>query len=123
MRVRRWVPTVLVLLAAIVSAVVWLMSVAYVPYGYTVESEFSSVPADDARLAGWLRAQPGVIEDHVRINRYPAATTTAVVVHFVQSRNMLGTPSFPAMDSACRDLGYGPPVQPFHDSDPQRSRR
>ena len=68
-----------------------------------------------ARGQRGLKAQPGVVEHTVRVER-AGTKDTVLKVHFIQSQNLLGKPGFPALNQACRDLGYGPPVSKFHDS-------
>jgi hypothetical protein len=105
---------VLLPIAVIAVAAYWFVSAVHASYGYSVESEFTLLPANDVRFQQCLKAQPGVVEHTVRVERAGTKDTT-LKVHFIQSRNLLGKPDFPALDRACRDFGYGAPVSEFRD--------
>lgn len=105
---------VLVFIVVIVAGAYLLLSVTHASYIYAVEAEFAVLPPDDTRLEQWLAAQPGVVAHTVMIQRV-GANETVLKVSFIQSRNLLGRPKMPALEQACRDLGYGPPISQFRD--------
>lgn len=111
----------LVLLAAIAGLAWWGLTHVRTSYGYSLKSEFATLPADDAQFRQWLISQPGVIPHTVHIERI-GPKGTVLKVTFIHTRDMLNRPAFPAMDEACRNLGYGSPVSGFHDSDQTSTR-
>lgn len=103
-----------VLLALPVVGLLLAAAAIYPSYGYLVEADFASLPADDARLIEWLQVQPGVVPHTVHINREGAQKRRLQVV-FIQSRNLLGTPPFPDLERGCREMGYDGPAVRFRD--------
>jgi len=71
-------------------------------YGFEVRAQFDSLPLSDEELVEWLRLQPGVVPHTV----WTARDGTALRVVFIQVRNIVGHPPFPALEEECAKLGY-----------------
>jgi hypothetical protein len=72
------------------------------------------MPADDKRLAEWLKAQPGVF-GMVGIGRFEEGGRL-LFVSFSQSQNLAGEPPFPDLDGQAAALGYVGADGPFRDA-------
>ncbi|HVS72309.1 MAG TPA: hypothetical protein VHQ47_13725 [Phycisphaerae bacterium] len=112
----RWYVFILALLVIGVVEGLWLLSTTPASYGYSVEAQFSSLPANDEALAGWLKARPGVVARSVHVER-GGEDGKVLRVKFIQSRGLWGRPATQGLDQACRELGYGGVVEGFHDAE------
>src|SRR4051794_16354665 len=69
---------------------------------YSFRADFAEMPADDVGLLEWLRRQPGVIGRTVSVSREPSA----IRVHWIMSRDLLGNPPIPDCEEQFNRLGY-----------------
>ncbi len=93
------------LFAAVVLGYYWLNHLIQIPYGYTVQADFDTLPPDDRALKSWLLVQPGIVAHTVHFGRV-GPDRKIVRIMFTQVRNQAGDPPFPDFDKACRELGY-----------------
>ena len=61
------------------------------------------MPSDNTGLTDWLADQPGVVENRVHVQHSSNGTVT---VTFLMSQNAFNVPSFPDLETKCRELGY-----------------
>lgn len=71
-------------------------------FSYGLQAEFAELPADDAALEAWLKAQPGVIDRLVHVKR----TGNAVGVIWMMTQTVGGEPPAPDLLAAFERLGY-----------------
>ena len=106
---------ILVVVLILLGAVQMVRKTIHASLGYTVESRFAQLPADDSQLQAWIRSQPGIAAHTVSVDRVDHEGKT-VRVFFIQSRALSGDPPLPDLDGACNRFGYLSPVYKFRDS-------
>lgn len=74
-------------------------------------ADFDMMPADDSELNAWLRVQPGVAPESIRIFREGQSLT----VCFGIDRNLRGEPELPSLAKKCKELGYRGETGEFRD--------
>ncbi len=101
---KRKLALILPLLVGIGLAVTWVVSnTLHVSWIHSVEASYFALPPDDDDLINWMRTQPGIIPHTVHVRRTGNGLFEAT---FMQSRNLLGRPSFPDLEAACDRFGY-----------------
>ena len=114
-RARSWLIWIAVVVLIVAGGVQVIRKTLHASLGYTVESQFASLPANDTALIKWLQSQPGIVSSTVSVERVGGGGTV-LRVFFIQSRDLTSDPPFPDLDGACSRLGYSSPVYKFRDS-------
>jgi hypothetical protein len=86
---------------------------------YCVEARVQGPAEIDERFAEWLRSQAGIVRHTVSLNRRGPDNDTLEIV-FIQSRNSLGDPPFPDLETAAKSLGYTGDNVYFRDCEDRR---
>ena len=90
------------LVAAVIGAASFALSLIPASRVYAVESRFSAAPSDDSAFDDWLKSQSGVISHTVQVQRHD----DMLVLTFMMSQNSWRDPPFPDVENAASRFGY-----------------